>query len=214
LNTTFRFGGGSAGSPIVNGAGHLIAVENAFKSAEARKSANAAIESYGQRADYLREMVTDGALGNVDDERRYWSTQTERFKRSFDIVVPQILDRAKPNATATPILLSQEKFILVADDRFPQRKDGLEKTSRQQHRTIALRMGEPRVIIAHGEQTASLQLYLLVNGKNVAQDNGSSWYPHLSFTPSADGDAEIYIVGNDDNVVVTLLNYGWSMPAK
>lgn len=208
--------GGSAGSPIVSATGRLIAVENAFKNPDARKSANAAVDSFGQRADYLRDMLTDGALGTLDDERRYWVRQTDKFKRAFDVVVANILDKNKPNAFAAPVLISQEKLVLIPDDRVRRRdaESGREVYYRQQRRNVTLQAGEPRMFIAYGEHTAPLKLYLAVNNKIVAQDESGGWYPHIAYTPSAGGNADIYILGNDTDVTLTFMNYGWQMRSK
>jgi hypothetical protein len=84
---------------------------------------------------------------------------------------------------------------------------------RQQVHQVTLKAGRQSTSIAYGQNQASLELYLVVGGDIVRQHDRGAWYPHFSYTPTADAAASIYVVDpRDRDVKYTLLEYVWEEP--
>jgi len=68
------------------------------------------------------------------------------------------------------------------------------------------------IILAAGSVPRTLPGFE-VDGKIVLKDDRDQiWYPNISYKPPADAQAELYVVGADNDVNYTFLDYGWTAP--
>lgn len=209
--------GGSSGSPMVGPNGKLVALNNAMNALSGVRGSripNAALINYAQRADLLLDLLAERADHQLADDRLYWAKQTASFKRGFDFLVPQILTELKPANGATPTPVSQAKFTLDPANQVKNRDaSGKEIARRQKKHVVSLKAGQDRVFIAYAQGSAPIKLFLLVDGKIVLKDDRDQiWYPNISYKPPADAQAELYAVGDDNDVSYTFLDYGWTAP--
>jgi hypothetical protein len=168
---------------------------------------------YGQRADLLLDLMSGKAVASLDEERAYWARQTAAFKRGVEVIVPWILAKNIPQKGATPTLSSQSKQMLTKADAFKaQDKSNKEVTRRQKIHPVTLKADRPMIYIAYARERAPVQIYLVINGKIVEQDDRAVWFPDVSHKVTADTKADIYVVGGDTDVEYTLFEYAWDVP--
>jgi hypothetical protein len=225
--------GGSSGSPIVGPSGRVVAFHNSGNMifpAEGGRLPSAALINYAQRADLVHDVLSSQSDEILERERQYWTEQTRTFKRGFDVLVPDILRRAR--FSGEPVLVYEERFALsresvvdLTDGNGNLRRDdeGRVLQQRQQRHSLRLSAGTPYVLIAYALNSAFIELYLMVNGRiegscgpqrsKACQNDQDAWYPSLSYTPPLDITADVYVVGaSESDTTYTLLQYGWGAP--
>jgi hypothetical protein len=208
--------GGNSGSPMVTPNGKIVALHNAgsyINVPNVGRVPNAAMIRYGQRADMLADLVAGRAEATLAEDRAYWGRQTAAFKRGYEVIVPWILDKRKPQGGGTAVLASESKHSLVKADQFkaPDR-EGKESSRRQKIHSVSIKGGRTSTFIAYAQESARIQLYLVIDGKIVEQNERNIWFPDLSHRPLGDIKADIYVVGKDADVNYTLLEYVWDAP--
>jgi hypothetical protein len=208
--------GGNSGSPMVNAGGKLVGLLNAgnvLRYGKDGRMPNAAVVNYGQRADLVRELVDGTAEANLAAERAYWARQAEIFYRGRDLIVKDILAKARPanlpiqNGNEAPAY-EKSATMSPADAGKVQTLRG-ERVTRQQVHKFQLKAKVPGVFVAYADDRRPIQLYLIVNGNPVRQDVSGTWYPSIRYTMQQDTDAEVYVVSDDLDVRYTLLQYVW-----
>jgi hypothetical protein len=211
--------GGNSGSPMLTPDGKLVALHNAGSYIEVPnvgRVPNAAMVRFAQRVDFLREVVENRAHGLMASERAYWEQQTAAFKRGLDGLALWVLSVSRPEKSrgASPTLAGRSEHTLTDSARFREKdRNGKETVRRQQVHQVTLKAGRQSTFIAYGQNQASLELYLVVGGDIVRQHDRGAWYPHFSYTPTADAAASIYVVDpRDRDVKYTLLEYVWEEP--
>ena len=50
------------------------------------------------------------------------------------------------------------------------------------------------------------------DGQIVAQQAQRTWFPHFAYASDADVTADVYVVGPDQDVNYTLMQYSWGGP--
>ena len=207
--------GGASGSPVISANGKVVALINSMNIQALQgggRMPSAALINYAQRVDLLDDLISGKADATLAAEQDYWKKQTASLKRGADIIVAHVIDDLKPSPTAIPVVLSQDKFTLTTKEQIKFKdKDDKEATRRQRQHKVKLTAGKPHVFMAYAQESARINLYLLVDGKVVVKSEGV-WYPAIRFTPQNDADAEIYIVGPDRDVTYTLTDYGFDAP--
>lgn len=212
--------GGNSGSAVFGASGKLVALMNSINPiavAGGGRMPNAAIINYAQRADLLLDLISGRADANLDIERAYWVKQTSAFKRGFEVIVPQLVKEATPPDTAANVpatQATQAKFTLGKTDRYETKdKDGKDIARRQRIHPIALKSGVPGVFIAYAQDREPIQIYIVVDGKIVAQHESTVWFAAVKYpgTPK-DMNADVYVVGSDKDVSYTFLQYVWEPP--
>ena len=208
--------GGNSGSPMVASSGKLVALLNSGNMLAREgggRMPNAAIINYGQRADLVHELINKTADTNLAAERAYWAKQTATFQRGFDLLVPAILEQTKPANAAKPTMVSQAKHSLTTGDAF-KAKDatGKEVTRRQKIHSVSVKPNSPGIFIAYAQERAAIQLYLVVEGKIIAQNDRGTWFPFVPYTVDKETNVDVYVVSPDADVNYTLLQYAWDPP--
>ncbi|MCC7345779.1 MAG: hypothetical protein IT538_00130, partial [Variibacter sp.] len=208
--------GGNSGSPMVGASGKLVALLNSgnvLPTASGGRMPNAAIINYAQRADLVLEMLDGTADANLARERAYWAKQTATFKRGFDLIIPQVLAELKPANGANPTLVSQTKFTLTKGDQFKAKdKDGKDTFRRQKIHSVSIKGKVPGVFIAYAQERSPIQLFLVINGNIVQQNDRGIWFPAIRYGFDQDQTADIYVVSPDKDVNYTLLQYSFEAP--
>lgn len=215
--------GGSSGSPMLGPNGKLVALNSAMnilsvptKNGGSRRIPHGVLINFAQRADWLLEVVNGTAEANIAADQAYWAKQTANFKRGIEVIVPNILDELKPQAGAKPALVDQAKATLAGVETFSNKDaQGKEVKRRQRIHPVKLVAGKLQVIIGYAENRQPLQLYLVIDGKIVAQDDrNTSFVPNLRYTAPANTNADVYVVGPDADVKYTLFEYGYDVPGS
>jgi len=208
--------GGNSGSPMIAANGKIVGLLNAgnvLAHGDGGRMPNAAIINYGQRADLARELMDGTAEANLERERAYWTRQTAAFQRGFDYLVPRILAETGPAKAGKPAEVAQTKFTLTTGDQYtakdPQGKD---IPRRQKIHRVTMKANAPGIFIAYAERQTQIQMYLVINGQIVQQDERRIWFPFLRYSYPQDTTAEIYVVGPASDVNYTLLQYSWEPP--
>jgi V8-like Glu-specific endopeptidase len=208
--------GGNSGSPMLTPNGKLVALHNSGSYIEVPnvgRVPNAALVRYAQRADFLLDLVSGNADAKMAEERAYWEKQTAAFKRGIEVVVPYILDRSRPQGGAKQALVQKSEHKLGASERFvgidPTGKGG---ARRHKMHTVTLTANRPATFIAYAQNKTKVKMYLWVDQTPVEKNERETWFPFFSFTPKADGKANIEVVGPDEDVNYTLFEYAWDDP--
>jgi V8-like Glu-specific endopeptidase len=212
--------GGSSGSPMVNSAGKIVALNNAMnvfgvprEVSGSGRIPNPVLINYAQRVDLLTDLMSGKAEKEVDTERAYWLKRTADFKRGIDFYIPQILAELKPKNGATASLIAQEKSTLGKADQVTRRdNNNREFVMRQRKYSVTLEAGKPRTFIAYAQKATNIKLYMLIEGKIVVKDERAVWFPNVSYMPGQDASAEVWVVGPDTDVDYTFGDYGWTAP--
>lgn len=208
--------GGNSGSPMVNTAGKIVGLHNAGSYVDVPdvgRVPNAAMVRYGQRADMLGDLVAGRAEAALTEDRKYWTTQTAGFKRGLDYLIPEVLARSKPSPNAKPVPAGQSKHTLTKADAFSAKdKDGKEIKRRQKIHPVTLKAGVPVTYFAYAQDRTQVGIYLVINGEIVDKDERRIWFPSADFAPRADTKADVYVVGADEDINYTFLEYTWDVP--
>lgn len=215
--------GGSSGSPLVNAAGRVVGLLNAGNmffinmNSQNLRVPSAAMINYAQRVDMLRPLISGDPEKELEKDRAYWAQQIANFKRGIDVLVPEILSKAKPTKDAVPKLLGEDKHTLTTDNRFKDPRDGATKRTRNYR--ITLQPGERYLFIAYAQDMAPLELHHLIGGKIVNSDTGD-WFPALAFPGKNrssirdETQSELVVLGPDRDVSFTLRRYVWEIPGS
>jgi V8-like Glu-specific endopeptidase len=215
--------GGSSGSPVLGPDGKLVALNSAMNilsvptaSGDSRRIPHGVLINFAQRADWLLDLLSGRADTEGAAEQAYWEKQTANFKRGIEVLVPNILNELKPQPGAKPVLVEQNKFTLAGVETFTNKDaKGKDVKRRQRIHPIKLSAGKPQVIVAYAESRQPLQLYVVIDGKIVAQDDrNTTFVPNLRYTATADASADVYVVGPDADVKYTLFEYGYNVPGS
>ncbi len=207
--------GGASGSPVISAGGKVVALINSMNIQALEgggRMPSAALINYAQRVDLLDDLISGKADATLAAEQDYWKRQTANLKRGADIIVAHVLDDLKPSTTAIPVVLSQDKFAMTAKEQVKY-KDAADKdaTRRQRLHKVKLAAGKPHVFMAYAQESTNINLYVLVDGKVAVKSEGV-WYPAVRFTPTQDVEAEIYVVGPDQDATYTFTDYGFDAP--
>ncbi len=206
--------GGASGSPIVNAMGHVVALLSAGNSFMMPKIEglpfripNAAQINYGQRVDLLKPLLDDTVVKTVEADKAYWSQQIAYFSRGIDVIVPSILDKAKPSPTSVSTSVHDETLHFGSDTKKARASGG---TQRQVAVNIPITPGASYVFIAYGHGEAHLELYLMVGDHIAQKSTESKWFPSISFTAKTETQATLWVVSPEDkDVTATLRAYKW-----
>ena len=207
--------GGNSGSPMVAPSGKLVALLNSgnvLPKAGGGRMPNAAQVNYAQRADLLLDLLSGKAEANLPAERAYWEKQTSTFKRGIDVIIPAVLKELSPPNGATPVMANQTKGQLTSAEQFKAQDKGKEVMRRQKSEPVKLKSGQRVAFIAYAQDKAPIQLYLVVDNKIIGQDDRGNWFPTVAMTPTADTDAQVYVVGGDADIHYTFMEYVWNAP--
>ncbi|MCC7346773.1 MAG: trypsin-like peptidase domain-containing protein [Variibacter sp.] len=209
--------GGNSGSAVVGASGKLVALINSINpiaTAGGGRMPNAAIINYAQRADLLLDLISGKAEAKMDAERAYWAKQTAAFKRGFDVIVPQLVQEGAPPNAGAATQLSQGKFTLVKADRYETKdKDGKTVARRQRIHPVTAKANQPGMFIAYAQDREPVQIYIVQDGKIVAQHESNVWFAAVKYPAlPADTKADVYVVSGDNDVNYTLLQYVWDAP--
>lgn len=208
--------GGNSGSPMVTPNGKIVGLHNAGSYVDVPnvgRVPNAAMIRFGQRSDMLADLVADRAEQSLTVDRAYWAKQTAAFKRGFDYWIPEILDRSKPSEKANAVPASQSKHTLTSAEKFTAKdKDGKDTNRRQKIHSVNLKAGQGTTWIAYAQEKQLIQMYLVVDGKIVKQDERRIWFPFMSVKSDKDIKAEVYVVSPDNDTSYTFLEYTWDEP--
>jgi hypothetical protein len=206
--------GGASGSPIVNAKGHVVALLSAGNSFIMPKIEglpvripNAAQINYGQRVDLLKPLLDDTLAKAVEADRAYWTQQIAYFSRGIDVIIPSILDKAKPTPTSVSAPVNDQKLQLGNDTKKAKASGG---TQRQIAVTIPVTPGASYVFVAYGHEEAHLELYLMVGDQIAQKSTESKWFPSISFTAKTETQVTLWVVSPEDrDVAASLRAYKW-----
>jgi V8-like Glu-specific endopeptidase len=208
--------GGNSGSPMIAANGKLVALLNSgnvFAAQGGGRMPNAAVINYGQRADLVHELLKGTAEANLAAERAYWAKQTAAFKRGFDLIVPQLLSEIKPKSGGNATPVNQSKYTLTKGDSFKAKDNqGKDVARRQRIHSVSMKANVPGAFIVYAQERAPIQLYLVIDGQIVSQNDRGIWFPHLSYSYDKDVTADVYVVSPDQDVNYTLMQYSWDPP--
>jgi hypothetical protein len=203
--------GGQSGSPIVGANGRVVALLNAgniISQEGGRRAPSAALINYGQRADMLRDLMSGEAKNGLAADEKYWTQQMAFFKRGIDVIIPEILAKARPTLQSTPELVSDQSFTLTQQQRVT-RPDGA--IQRQLSHTVPISAASPHVVIAYAQSTASIEMYLIAGTEVRANSTDMRWFPHIVLSPQATSESlNFWIVSpKDQDVTYALRVYRW-----
>lgn len=224
--------GGSSGSPMVGPNGKIFAFLNSgnlFNIPGVRQRVpNAVLINYAQRGDLLTDLVAGRAEASLTTDRVYWEKQTATFKRGIEVIVPALLEniRSDPASNipkgASPVVVNEGKFSLAAKDSYPikqkkkDEKSGKEVevtvTKRQNIHAVKLTAGRPQAFVAYAQDRQPIELYLVIDDKIALQVVSNRWFGLLQYVAGKDTDAQIYVVGPDEDVKYTFFQYDWNAP--
>lgn len=181
--------GGASGSPIVDNSGDVVALLNAgnMYMLEGKgmpgRMPSAALVNYAQRVDMLRDLLDNTQDKTVQKDRPYWEAQVAYFKRGIDLLIPPIVEEAKPKPDAAVTTLLDKPLKLTEADKQPKKSGGMQ---RQAVTPVTITKGSTYVFVAYGYEQAPLELYLMV-GKNIVDTAKGSWFPSLKYRTDASG---------------------------
>jgi hypothetical protein len=159
----------------------------------------------------LLDLISGRAEAALDQDRAYWSRQTAAFKRGFDLIVPLILAETKPRLGAVSTEVSRSRFTLASGDQFTTvDKQGKTAARRQKIHPVTIKAGVPASFIAYAQGETPIEIYLVRDGQIVAQHAQGRWFPYLSYTSDKDLSADVYVVGPDQDVTYTLMQFAWA----
>jgi hypothetical protein len=172
---------------------------------------NAAIINYGQRADLLLDLIEGKAEAVVKADQPYWNKQTANFARGIEYVIPHILETVKAANKVSPQVAAEFKGKLTAADKYTAKdKEGNDVARRQKIHSVTVKAGTGGIVIAYAKGSG-IQLYLVADGKVVAQDESRPVVPHVIYPKLAkDITVDAYVVGGDTDIDYTLMHYFWS----
>jgi hypothetical protein len=208
---------GTSGSPIISTSGRVVALHNRssyMRLPDGTQVPSGVLINYAQRIDLLKDVISGDADNKLSQEKLYWDEQTKNLKRGFDAISVRLLENLKPTSSATAEIRTKEEFEFEDEDpKIKSRaKDNSQIAQRRQVHPIKLKQREQHVFLAYGHEQAKLGLYLFVNGKPVQQVAPSSWYPVLAYTAPKDITVHVHVVGPDDDVGYTFVDYVWRVP--
>ena len=207
---------GASGSPIISTSGRVVALHNKSNYIGMPGGAqvpSGALINYAQRSDLLGDLLSGKADASVDAEKAYWEKQSAKVRRGYDAIVASLLDGLKPNASAAPVVVSEDEFDLTEADRTKtQDKDRNTVVTRQKVHKVAVRAGADHVFIAYAQERAPMSLYVSSDRKIAKRDEGKSWFPHVVYHPTKNETVDVYVSGLDDDVTYTFVDYVFEPP--
>jgi hypothetical protein len=208
--------GGASGSAIIGPSGRIVAFNNSGNvnvGGTGGRIPSAALINYGQRADMLADMLAGNGSALVDGQRAYWTKMTAGIKRGREYIIPIVLEALKPQDGMKAVPVSREDFVMTAADRTTVKNaNGQQVVVRLQKRSLSVTAGRQYGLMGFADAFRGMNMYLLVRGKLVAQDEGR-WLPRLGYAADQDGSVELVLLSPDaDNkdVSYTLFQYVWS----
>ncbi len=206
--------GGNSGSPMVGSDGKLLALVNAgniVASAEGGRTPSGAVINYAQRADLLRDLLEGRADAALEEDRKYWNTQTASFARGSEYLIPNIIEQLKARGVKPEVAAEFKGKLTKAEQFTGKDKDGKEVQRRQKIYSITGKANTGGIVIAYARNRTAVQLYLVVDGKIVLQDEREVFLPYMLY-PNIEKDltAEVYVVGGDTDADFDLVHYTWS----
>lgn len=210
--------GGASGSPIVNPAGHVVALlsaGNMFSIQDTKGRENrvpdAALINYGQRVDMLKELMDGAADKELQADQSYWTRQIAFFKRDADLQIEAIVDKAKPAPDSAAASISSKSMKLGEADRKPKASGG---NQRQVAVPMPVVPGAAYVFVAIGKNKTDLELYLLVGNRLVDRSTDAGWHPYIRYRANTESEVTLWVVNpNDRDVDFTLRAYRFDTKA-
>ncbi len=196
--------GGSSGSPMVDASGRVVALlsaGNAYQPGphKARVPSGVLI-NYGQRVDFLRQLLAGTAGREAAQDRKYWAKEYAVFSSGVDIVdrviFSRIRDAAKDHTLAT-VRISEATASFTQQTRVRKASGGFQ---RQIERPVAVVGGRQYVLIAYDHDGSPLQLWLYEGQKILAHDPimGQTFLPWLLYKPAKTGTLSLWLVHPKD----------------
>ncbi len=212
--------GGQSGSPIAGASGRVVALLNSGNiiiQQGGKRAPSAALINYAQRSDLLGDLMSGEAQTKLDADQKYWANQMTLFKRGIDLIIPKILAESKPSPSATPALVSDQRFTLSAQSRD---KNDQGEVQRLRSHAVPLANGTTYTFIAYGLEKADIDLYLIIGGECISpgQKTGNrcvaakdkKWFPSIVHTAVADAEALLYVATPQDrDITYSLRIYRW-----
>ena len=207
--------GGASGSPIIGRSGRIVALVNSGEvvgGAGGRRIFPGLI-NYGQRADYLLELLSGDAEKNLDRERAYWAKQTASLQRGFDAIIPHLIERESPQAGAKPVPVVRLTLRFRDGDPVKAVENGKEITRRRVYHAVTLEPGVKNTFIVYAEQNAIVRVQLEGQSGTIARDDENSMYGVVSHRLAGDkAQAQLVVTGPDKDIGFQVLHYTWSVP--
>ena len=75
---------------------------------------------------------------------------------------------------------------------------------------MTIKAGVPASFIAYAQGETPIELYLVKDCQIVAQHAQGRWFPYVSYASDKDISADVYVVGPDEDVSYTFLQYTWA----
>jgi Trypsin-like peptidase domain/FHA domain len=210
---------GASGSPIISASGRVVALHsksNYMKVSGGTQVPSGALINYAQRSDMLAALLSGKADAAVAAEKAYWEQQSAKLRRGKDAIVASLLERYKPNASATAVRVNEgedEDEELGEEERTKTKdKDGNTVVTRQNVHQVEVRAGVDHIFIAYADERAPISLYVSSDKKIVKRADGTSWFPHTVYHPTKNETVDVYVSGPDDDVTYTFLDYVFEAP--
>jgi hypothetical protein len=194
---------GGSGSPIINPAGHVIAIHNAGNVGATGAPSGVEI-NYAQRADLAADLLAGRGEAAYAADKPYWLQQMGKFKRGIDAWSAKLLAEDQPSAKAVAQLVFEAHDKLAAADKRPGTKE------RARTRRFDLTAGTHYSVFVYAANQTPIEIFLK-DGKDqtIASKTNSQWHPILGFTPSTSGSWSLVIVGPDADTSFTTRLYSW-----
>ena len=107
--------------------------------------------------------------------------------------------------------VSRSRSALASGDQFTTvDKQGKTVARRQKIHPVTIKAGVPASFIAYAQGETPIELYLVRDGQIVAQHAQGRWFPYVSYTSDKDLSADVYVVGPDQDVTYTLMQFAWA----
>jgi hypothetical protein len=201
--------GGSSGSPIVGGGGHVVALLNAGNSyspgPNQPRVPSGVLINYGQRVDMLRQLLDGDADREIAEDQQYWERQIRTFPTAPDIAASIVLAKirdSEKNGGINLIKVSDETSTLSQKMRVKTHAGSFQ---RQEIHQVKISAGAEYVFIAIAYGGSPLQLWVYRGTEPIGHDSEESPLAWFRYVPAYDVAVNVRVICPEDTDVTYTL---------